>query len=82
MKFLVQVREVHVSTLEVEATSKEDALDQVRRDGTDAGEEINLEYSHTLDSDNWTVEGPILPNCNPEDLGRIARGYPRNNTGG
>jgi hypothetical protein len=53
MRFLVGVREVHVSTVEVEAESPEEAMRLVQ-DGD--GEEIMREYSHTLDPDLWTVE--------------------------
>jgi len=53
-KFIVQVREVHINSISVEADSPEDAIDLVR-DG-DADDSISLEYSHTLDPDNWSVE--------------------------
>lgn len=53
MRFLIGVREVHVSTMEVEAESPEAAVQMVK-DGQ--GREIMCEYSHTLDSDLWTVE--------------------------
>jgi len=52
-KYHIGVREVHVSTMLVHATSKEDAIRKVK-DGE--GEEVLLEYSHTLDPDIWTVE--------------------------
>lgn len=53
MRFLVGVREVHVSTMEIEAESPEEAMRLVK-DG--AGREVMCEYSHTLDPDLWTVE--------------------------
>jgi len=52
-KFLVLVREVHVSVRKVEATSADEAVDKVRRDG---GDWMYVEYSHTLDPATWTVE--------------------------
>ena len=52
-KFHVNVREVHVSTHEVEAESAEEAIRKVK--DQDA-EEVVCEYSHTLGEDTWTVE--------------------------
>jgi len=52
-KYNVGVREVFVSTREVWASSEEEAISFVR-DG--ASEEIMCEYSHTLDTDFWTIE--------------------------
>lgn len=51
MKYTVEVREVHVSSMEVEADSPEDAREKFK-DGE--GEEILCEYSHTLDG--YTVK--------------------------
>tara|TARA_R100000951_G_C2581314_1_gene162027 strand:- start:540 stop:743 length:204 start_codon:yes stop_codon:yes gene_type:complete len=57
MKYTVLVREVHISHIAVEAESEAAALEQVNAFGSDAGEgEIYCEYSHTLDTDTWTVE--------------------------
>ena len=42
----VQLQEVHYSTWQVEAESQQDAVDRVR-DGD--GEEVSMEYSHTLE---------------------------------
>lgn len=53
MKYIVQVREVHISHREVEANSPEEAKELVSN-GDDT--EVYLEYSHTLGSDTWTVE--------------------------
>lgn len=50
--FIVSVREVHVSHRQVEADSPEDAIQRVQ-DGED--EEISMEYSHSLETDTWTV---------------------------
>ena len=51
-KFIVEIREVHVSSREVEASSAEEAIAKVK-DGD--GEEICCEYSHTLGDDTWSV---------------------------
>lgn len=53
MKYLVEVREVHVSTIEVDASTQAEAVERV---ANGEGEEILCEYSHTLDKDLWTVE--------------------------
>jgi len=52
-KYLVGIREVHVNTVEVLAESEEEAKMKCRDGEFD---EIELEYSHTLDPDLWTVE--------------------------
>lgn len=52
-KYLVGVREVHVSFREVTASSESEAVQKVK-DMDD--EEVYCEYSHTLDEDTWSVE--------------------------
>lgn len=52
-KYHVLVREVHVSTMKVEAEDGEAAIRAVAGGG---GEELICEYSHTLDSDTWSVD--------------------------
>jgi len=52
-KYTVLRREVHISHQEIEADSVEDAINRVV-DGE--GDEVYFEYSHTLDSDIWSVE--------------------------
>ena len=52
-KFHVLVREVHVSTMEIEADNPEDAIKKIK-DGE--GEQAICEYSHTLDSETWSVD--------------------------
>lgn len=52
-KYVVLRREVHVSHVEVEAESPEEAKEKVFEG---EGDEVFLEYSHTLDSCTWTVE--------------------------
>lgn len=55
-KFVVEIREVCISRHLVEAEDKQDALDQASgRRGVEIGE---LEWSHDLDTDKWTVRDP------------------------
>ncbi len=54
-KFIVYVREVHVQAMEVRADTPEEAKKLVEAGEGDALDDC-LEYSHTLDSDTWTVE--------------------------
>ena len=51
--YRVGVQEVHVSTIVIEAASKNEAL-QLVSDGE--GDELILEYSHTLDENLWSAE--------------------------
>ncbi len=51
--YCVLVREVHVSTMEIEAANPIEAIQKVK-DGQ--GEEVICEYSHTLDPDTWSVD--------------------------
>lgn len=57
-EYRVLVQEVHVSHRIVEADSEAEALEKAN----DA-EEVDLEYSHTLDKEAWTVEGPEEEDC-------------------
>ena len=50
--FIVELREVHVSSRLVQAESAEDALDRVLNG---EGDEFLCEYSHTMDRDNHEV---------------------------
>ena len=52
-KYNVLIREVHVSHRTVEADSEGEAIEKV---AGGEGEETYLEYSHTLDTEAWTVE--------------------------
>jgi hypothetical protein len=54
-KFRVLVREVHIQPTIIEADSKEEALKKVF-DGEGELDTQGFEYSHTLDTDTWTVE--------------------------
>lgn len=51
--FSVCVREVWIQIVEVEANTSEEAK-QLVEDGV--GDTFNMEYSHTLSKDLWTVE--------------------------
>lgn len=53
-KFIVEVREVHVQSMRVEAESAEEAIKKVVNGEGEIVENC-MEYSHTLDSENWTV---------------------------
>lgn len=53
MKFYIGIREVHVSTVVVEAESKEQAIIKAKEGNC---HEVMCEYSHTLDSNTWSVE--------------------------
>jgi hypothetical protein len=54
-KFVVFVREVHVQGYGVDANDEKDAIEKVRH-GCGELLESHFEYSHTLDSETWTVE--------------------------
>jgi hypothetical protein len=56
MKYRVLVREVYISHIEIEAESEQAAMAAANAFGTDAGVEVLSEYSHTLDTDTWTIE--------------------------
>jgi O-phosphoseryl-tRNA(Cys) synthetase len=49
--FRIAVREVHISTREIEAETAEEAL-RLYKEGEDEGDEISCEYSHTLEGDD------------------------------
>lgn len=52
--YLVEIREVWVQTIRVEnCNNKEEAI---KRASVRDGDEVNFEYSHDLDSDNWIIE--------------------------
>ena len=57
MKVTVEIAEVHKSIREIEVP--DDATDEQIREAaaSDAGDadELNLEYSHSLDPEKWTI---------------------------
>jgi hypothetical protein len=71
--YYVHKREVHVSTVRVEAASEAEAIEKAKGDD---GEEVMCEYSHTLDSDTWTVEEAMAEDSSE----RLARGWPARDT--
>ena len=54
MKYTVHRREIHFSLVEVEADSIQEAVDKVSTG--EAGDEISLNYSETLEPETWLVE--------------------------
>lgn len=53
MKFLVLMREVHVSYRKVEASTYEEAI---KKAANLEGDLVHTEYSHTMPTEHWTVE--------------------------
>ena len=53
MKWTIQIPEVHYSIREVEAETKEEAIEMALED---LDTEVNHEYSHTLDREYIKVE--------------------------
>lgn len=53
--FIVNVREVHVQMVQIEADSAEEASNKVEG-GEGVYPDDKLEYSHTLDKSTWTVD--------------------------
>lgn len=54
-QFIVNVREVHVQPVLVEAVSMEEAMEQVDT-ASESYTEYPLEYSHLMGKEFWTVE--------------------------
>jgi len=54
-RYYVLVKEVHDSYREVEADSPEEAIEKVAA-GDDDFKEERMEYSYTLDSEQWSTE--------------------------
>lgn len=53
--FKVFVREIHVQQVNIEAASEKEAIQKVA-DGDGEYTDNTLEYSHSCDTDTWTVE--------------------------
>jgi hypothetical protein len=51
-KFRIIVHEDHASTYEVEADTKDEAIQMINDCEVEA---IDIEYSHTLDEDTWEI---------------------------
>ena len=54
--YTVGVREVHIRLYAVKAENEEDAKDLVSRRAPCVTDLEDLEYSHELDRDTWSVE--------------------------
>ena len=55
-KFLVRKPEVHIATYVVEANNEKEAIQILKNDYTDERcNEIEFEYSHTMDTNLWNV---------------------------
>ena len=52
-KYIVGIREIHISSREVEASNPEEAINIAKRD---LNTEVMVEYSHTMAENTWTVE--------------------------
>ena len=50
----VGIREVHVNTIQVRARDRHEAMERAEAEAQSG--EMNLEYSHTMDKCNWTLE--------------------------
>ena len=55
MRYIVEVKEVWVQPVEVEASSPEEAKRKVQQ-GEGTALEDRFEFSHTLDPEHWGVE--------------------------
>ena len=55
MLYMVNMREVHIQPVRIEASSSEEAIEKVKEG---EGEYVDnaLEYNHTLSSEYWTVD--------------------------
>ncbi len=53
-RFAVDIKEVHYATIVVEAKSAAEALCMAQEE-LENGKELSVEYSYTLDPDEWTV---------------------------
>lgn len=53
-RFAVDIKEVHYATVIVEAETVEEAR-RLAQERLEEGEELQVEYSHTLDPDEWPV---------------------------
>jgi hypothetical protein len=54
MKYVVEIREVHFATVIVEAENEDDARKQAVEHLWN-NNDIEMEYSHTLDREDWPV---------------------------
>lgn len=52
MEFIIGVKELHTQYIKIEA---DDHIQAVAKVQEGEGEELTLEYGHTLDEDDWSV---------------------------
>jgi len=64
-RFVVAIPEVHISYREVIAETEEEAIEKADEEG----EEIDTEYSRTLDSDHYTIDS--VENLTAEELAEL-----------
>jgi hypothetical protein len=57
VKYIVQIREVHIQEVLIEAESEQEAINKVA-DGDGQYLDNSLEYSHTLPRETFTVAPP------------------------
>jgi len=65
MKYSVSIPEVHVATIYVEAESEEQALEIAEEQYAVTGEPDEVEFSHTLDKDQWEAYEHENPPMSP-----------------
>jgi len=53
-EYIVGVAEVHTAYVQVEALDEKDALEKAK-EAIAEGQEFDVDYSHTLEPDTWTV---------------------------
>jgi hypothetical protein len=66
--FKVLIQEVHISYRMVEADSSGEAKEKAAE-----CEEYDLEFSHTLDTETWSVVGPLLTEATDEVVEEVAK---------
>jgi len=67
--FYVCIREVHINTVRLEApkgTSEEDLKRMARKKHEDL-DTLDTEYSHTMDEEFWTIDGPFNYGADPSE---------------
>lgn len=53
MKYVVEIKEVHIAVIEVEAKNEEEAREKAENVIID--EDVEANYCYTMDSDDWNV---------------------------
>ena len=60
MRYAVEIREIHVVTVEVDADSEDEAREKASV-VLEESDSLDMEYSHTLDWEDWPVRK--IRNC-------------------